>query len=309
MKKVKATLYSMIIAAGMIATHAQAQQNHTARMIFTSAPSSGSVRLVESYEQCLLSQKISMVKEFKPGAQSLIGIQALLQSNNTPDTTNVVVGGFGTNSLSNFPGLDIINDVSPVGYVGRIDFAFFTKEGTAKTFSDLATHGKTKPVFVGASTSLATFLTKSTFNALGITYELVQYKSNATMTLDLLAGRIDVIVDTFTAGKPFYESGKMHVVSSTMPPALTKKYGHQRLDVFVKNDPAVDAVISGTGVILSVKPDTSSEAKSLLVSALQYCSRDKATIAALESYDSYPVTLTPAQIREVLITARTEYSK
>ncbi len=51
-------------------------QTHTFKFILSSGPGSGSDVSIETYAPCLKKQNISVLKEYKPGAEGLVAIKA-----------------------------------------------------------------------------------------------------------------------------------------------------------------------------------------------------------------------------------------
>ena len=82
MKKILTILLLTFI--GITSAYAQLvntdSNTRTLKFILSTGPGSGTDSAIETYAPCLRNQNINIVKEFKPGAEGFIAIQALQQS-------------------------------------------------------------------------------------------------------------------------------------------------------------------------------------------------------------------------------------
>jgi len=287
MKKLLAILF-------LIFGTAQAQ-THTYKFILSSGPGSGSDVVVDTYTGCLEKQKINVLKEFKPGANGLLAINQLQQSKDTDKVTNILVGNFGLNMLGNFPGIDLLEDINPTVYMNQITMVFVGRTGKTDTFDDLRTIAKTRPINAGSSTVLGNFMIETLFTELNIPYQVIPYKNSVGMLTDTVNGSLDILFDTYIGSKPMLETGKVKIIASTFDKRTANKYNHESVHTYSKKLGKMPL-----GILLSVNPSASKEARSMLVNSIYECNKDPDVLQKLESMSSGPMFYTTEEIRNIV---------
>jgi hypothetical protein len=270
-------------------------QTHTYKFILSSGPGSGSDIVVDTYTGCLERQKINVLKEFKPGANGLIAINTLQQAKDTDKVTNLLVGNFGLNMLGSFPNIDLLEDINPTVYMNQIAMVFVGKTGKTDTIDELRTLSKTRPINAGSSTVLGNFMIETLFTELNIPYQVIPYKNNVNMLTDTVNGSLDILLDTYIGAKPMIESGKVKIIASTFDKRTANKYNHESVQTFSKKLGKMPL-----GILLSVNPSASKEARSMLVNSIYECNKDIDVLNRLESMSSGPMFYTTEEIRNIV---------
>ena len=270
-------------------------QTHTFKFILSSGPGSGSDIVVDTYTACLERQKINVLKEFKPGANGLLAINSLQHAKDTDKVTNLLVGNFGLNMLGNFPNIDLLEDINPTVYMNQITMVFVGRTGKTDTIDDLRTLSKTRPINAGSSTVLGNFMIETLFTELNIPYQVVPYKNNVNMLTDTINGSLDILLDTYIGAKPMIETGRVKIIASTFDKQTATKYNHLSIQTFSKKLGKMPL-----GILLSMNPSASKEARSMLVNSIYECNKDSEVLNKLETMSSGPMFYTTEEIRSIV---------
>lgn len=265
------------------------------KFILSTGPGSGSDATIEIYSACFKKQGIDTVKEFKTGAEGLVAIKALQASVDTPQMINFLVGSFGLNMLSRFPGVDLLEDIHPFVYLSYNPIVLISKSSKLKTMDDLIAFGKQRPVNVAVSFGSGTYFIEKTLTALKVPYQLVPYKNHSTVMVDVMNGSVDAAMDTWAATKTLVEAGTLSLLTSTMENSYARKLGHKPMEFYnteLKNIPL--------GIILSSLPTLSKEKKQFIHSATMTCNKDPEVLQKLEKIHSTPSFLTTEEIRNIV---------
>lgn len=287
MKKLLLTLCLLFGAA-----HAQ---THTYKFILSSGPGSGSDVVMDTYTSCLEKQKINVLKEFKPGANGLLAINQLQQSKDTDKVTNILVGNFGLNMLGNFPGIDLLEDINPTVYMNQITMVFVGRSGKTDSFDELRNIAKTRPINAGSSTVLGNFMIETLLTELNIPYQVIPYKNSVSMLTDTVNGSLDILFDTYIGSKPMLETGKVKIIASTFDKRTANKYNHESVHSYSKKLGKMPL-----GILLSVNPSATKEARSMLVNSIYECNKDPEVLQKLEAMASGPMFYTTEEIRNIV---------
>ena len=288
----KKLIVTLLLAMGL--TQVQAQ-NQTFKFILSSGPGSGSDIVIDTYTNCLDRQKINVLKEFKPGANGLLAINHLQQSKDTEKITNILVGNFGLNMLSNFPNVDLLEDIHPTVYMNQITMVFVGRASKTDNFDDLRTLAKSRPINAGSSTVLGNFMIETLFTELNIPYQVIPYKNSVSMLTDAVNGSLDILVDTYIGSKPMVDTGKVKIIASTFDKRTASKYNHDSIQTYSKKLGKMPL-----GILLSVNPSASKEARSLLVNSIYECNKDPDLLQKLELMSSGPMFYTTDEIRNIV---------
>lgn len=272
-------------------------QTHNFKFILSSGPGSGSDATLDIYTPCLKDQKINVIKEFKPGAEGLVAIKTLQQSQDTDNTTHILLGNFGLNALGKFPNIDLLSDIHPITYINSTPLVIVGKTGRYKNLDDVILQSKTKPINIGSPSSSGTFLVNSLFKELNANHQVVPYKNSVTGLADVVNGSIDLFVDTYIGARPLIESDRVFMVTSTFDTPTAKKYNHEPIE---KYSPSLGKM--PLGLILSVQPSTDKMTKNMIVKSFVSCGRDKDIIRKLEQNNSRPLFNTTEEIIQMIKT-------
>lgn len=166
-----------------------------------------------------LGQQITILNQ--PGAGGVTAARAVL--NAEPDGYTLALLSNGTAispSLFANLGFDPLADFVPVSSMAYFDFVFVTRaDGELKTIADIVAHAKENSgalnlgtINVGSTQNLAAELFKSTS---GADVTIVPYKATPDLIVALLAGEIDMVIDSETALQAAIEDGTAAVVASS----------------------------------------------------------------------------------------------
>ena len=164
------------------------------------------------------------VVENKTGAGTLVGTEAVSKA--APDGYTLLVGGSSNMSLN--PTLfknikyDAINDFVPITYLVEYPMVLVArKDIPASTFKDLVAYSATNPgklSFASAGVGSGQHVwTAILFKGLGLDVTHVPFRGSAGAYTELLAGRVDLMLDNISAAQPQIQAGALKpiAVSST----------------------------------------------------------------------------------------------
>jgi tripartite-type tricarboxylate transporter receptor subunit TctC len=297
MKKILTILLLTFI--GITSAYAQLvntdSNTRTLKFILSTGPGSGTDSAIETYALCLRNQNINIVKEFKPGAEGFIAIQALQQSRDTPQLTNILVGNFGLNMLGKFPGINLLEDIHPLTYTNSGPVVIAGKKDRFKSIQDLRELSKKRPINIGSTFISGTYIAEQLFTELQIPYQIIPYKNNVNAITDILNGSLDLTSDTFMGTKALIEGDRLDIFTSTLDKRTATKYNHNNIEKY-----STKLGKMPLGIVLSSNPTLSNEQKNLVVNAIQMCNREKEIVEKLEKIGSNPIFMSTEEIRQLI---------
>jgi tripartite-type tricarboxylate transporter receptor subunit TctC len=163
-----------------------------------------------------------VVLDYKAGADGAIAGNDV--KNAAPDGYTLL---FGTNTgmcaapvLRKNPPYDPLNDFTPVALVGKFGFFVFTHASVpANTMKELIAYAKQNPgklnYGTGNSTSIITTAQLAAME--GLQMQHIPYKGDAPSTLDLVAGRIQLLIATPGSVLPHVKDGKVRALATLLP--------------------------------------------------------------------------------------------
>ena len=268
-------------------------QSHTFKFILSSGPGSGSDVSIETYAPCLKKQNINVLKDYKPGAEGLVALKALQAAQDTDNTTHLLMGNFGLNTLSKFPGIDLLEDINPLVYMNSTPLVFVAKAGKYKSLDELVTDSKGRMLNIGSPSASGTFLTETIFREMNIQFQVVPYKSSVSGLTDVVNGNLDMFVDTFIGARPLVEANRIQIMTSTFDKTYATKFNHSNVGTY--STKLAKSPI-GLGLILSVQPSLDKDTRNMLIKAIHTCGKDTDVIQKLEANSSHPVFLSTNDI-------------
>lgn len=268
-------------------------QTHTFKFILSSGPGSGSDVSIETYAPCLKKQNINVLKDYKPGAEGLVAIKALQAATDTDNTTNLLMGNFGLNTLSKFPGVDLLEDINPIVYMNSTPLVFVAKAGKYKSLTELVAENQGRIINVGSPSASGTFLTETIFKDMNAQFQVVPYKSSVQGLTDVVNGNLDLFVDTFIGARPLVEANRIQIMTSTFDKTYATKFNHANVGTY---SPKLAKSPIGLGLILSVQPSADKETRAMIIKAIHNCGKDTEVIQKLEANSSHPVFLSTNDI-------------
>lgn len=210
------------------AAHAQTDYpNKAIRLIVPFAPGGGGDTLARIATQPAaeaLGQQI--VVDNRPGAGGNIG--AALAAKSPADGYTLFYGTNGTHAINHAlysdPGFDPVKDFAPVARLTRIGMVVVvTPEMPAKSVPELLAYLKKNPgkaTFGSAGNGTSSHIAGEMFKMrTGLDVLHVPYRGNGPAMIDLVAGRIDMMIDVMPAAYPHAEAGKIRALAvTTMTP-------------------------------------------------------------------------------------------
>ncbi len=196
--------------------------DHPIRIIAPAAPG-GILDQTSRFLGDRLSAEIghTVIVENKGGAGGMLGIQSMLRAD--PDGTTLVMGSLGPNA-ANYSLQKAISytpdELAPVIHVLSMpDVIVMNPDIPAKTLEELRAYAKTKEggLSMAVSTSGSSgHLAGELFKArTGIPAVNVVYKGASPALLDLMAGRVDFMVDNLITALPLIKEGKLRALAVT----------------------------------------------------------------------------------------------
>ena len=215
------TLPTLLLAlAAVIAAparaDAQAYPDRAIKIIVPIGPS-GSYDIVGRLLADQLSKRLgqTVVVENRPGAGTIVGTQAV--TNAPPDGYTLLIGGlsnivFNAGLYQKLP-YDPLNDLVPVALVFNISYTLVAhKELPYSTPKEVIAAAKKDPgtlKLANAGTGTGQHILGAAFMKFtGTKFLEVPYRGSAAAFPDLLAGRVDLFVDSTPAALPYIKSGQ-----------------------------------------------------------------------------------------------------
>src|SRR5262249_1987275 len=214
------------IAFGVLFAAAAAAQDYPARpvrLIVPIGPGGGTDILARHVAQKLGERfRQGVVVENRPGAGSLVGTEYAARA--APDGYTVLVGGI-FNMVMN-PALmkslpyDPVRDFVPLGYVSAYPFVLVGRNALpATSLAQLVEHAKANPgKLTYGSAGIGTLQHvwgAILFKSLGLDMVHVPFKAAPAAHQEMLAGRLDVMIDNLSAAKAHVQARRLKALAVT----------------------------------------------------------------------------------------------
>jgi tripartite-type tricarboxylate transporter receptor subunit TctC len=211
----------------VVATHAfaQAYPAKPVRMIIPYPPGGGNDTLGRLFA-AKLSDRLGqpVVVENRPGAGTLIGTEAAAKS--APDGYTILLSSIATHALS--PNLyakvpyDPIRDFAPVTLLGIAPTVLVVRSDLpAKDLPEFVAAARAKPggfTYASGGNGTPPHINGEVFKAVaGVDLLHVPYKGGGPALVDLMASRVDVMLDTAASAMPHVRSGKLRALAISGP--------------------------------------------------------------------------------------------
>jgi len=291
-------LFTLLLALSVSVVY-----GHTMNFINIGAPGGSADTFIGIYSPCLAANNIDVIKSFKPGAEGLIGIQHLLSTKDTDEVTNVITGGAGLNATNKYPGLETMNTLQPVIYMGKIEVVLVTANNVVSVAS-LKELSKSRPLNVGVGSAVLPTIAREWMTSLGLDYQLIPYKTGAGPLVDLINGNLDLAVSMIVETDSLIHAGKLKVVTSTMDNAMAARFEHRPISYYVGDD---KSALIPIGTLLTVRKGAPKKNVELIKAAVNLCNRNPAVIAKLAEHNSSPINMSTEEINRLIKTYKQQH--
>jgi tripartite-type tricarboxylate transporter receptor subunit TctC len=218
------TIFRTLVASFVLCGAALAQGSYPSRpvtIVVPSSPGASSDLIARLIGQSITTQaKAAVVVDDKPGANGIIGVQAVMNAPADGHTllfttsSPVVYNKFLFKTLPYDPQADLV----PVGIMARGSMLLAVNPNTPyKTLGDLVAQAKAAPMKVNFGYSTATMqLVGELFQqASGAKVTFVAYKTNTAMLQAVVTGEIDMAVSDPAGFLQYMKGGQIRVLAST----------------------------------------------------------------------------------------------
>ena len=176
--------------------------------------------------------KQPVIVDNRPGAGTTIGTAAAAKA--APDGYTLVLGSLASHAVSPHlyakPGYDAIADFTPVGIIGVVPMVLIVAKDSPYTdLRSLVEAARRQPNALnygsagnGSPLHLAAELFKQNAH---IQINHVPYKGGSAHTMDLMGGRLDMILDTLTSATPLIKGGKVRALAVAASSRLPELQG------------------------------------------------------------------------------------
>jgi tripartite-type tricarboxylate transporter receptor subunit TctC len=218
-------LLALLVCALAIHAHAQTYPAKPVRVIVPYPPGGGNDTLGRLFA-AKLSDRMGQqfVVENRPGAGAMIGTEAAAKS--PPDGYTILLSSIATHALS--PNLysrvpyDPVRDFAPITLLGIAPTVLVVPADLpAKNLQELIAAAKAKPgslAYASGGNGTPPHVNAEVFKAVaGVDLLHVAYKGGGPALIDLIAGRVQVMLDTAASAMPHVRSGKVRAIAISAP--------------------------------------------------------------------------------------------
>jgi len=213
------------VAAALACSSAMAQQypNKPIRLIVPFPPG-GAAELGARIFAQPLSQQLGqpVVIETKPGAEGIIASELVKQA--APDGYTLYYGTATGMSYApaakKVPPYDPVKDFTPISMVGIFGFFVFSSASLpVYTLGDLIGYARANPGKLNYATGNATSILATGLFASQHKLDMVHipYRGDGPLSIDLIAGRVNVAIATPGTLAPQVKEGKLRVLATMLP--------------------------------------------------------------------------------------------
>ena len=223
MRRLLIAAVAMLLLGPVPEALAQPWPSKPIKLVLSFGPGSASDALSRIAAQeltTLLGQPVVIIH--KPGADGSISGTEVQRS--APDGYTFL---WGTNSalavapnMRKVPPYNVLTDFTPVTFIGlNTLFIVVHPSVPATTVAELVAHAKANPGKLNAATgNTYAIVGNGMFSKHnGVTLESIPYKSEPEAIIDLLTGRVHMIMATSTAVLGHIKEGKLRALSTTLP--------------------------------------------------------------------------------------------
>jgi tripartite-type tricarboxylate transporter receptor subunit TctC len=216
-------LLVLLLCCTAMQVFAQAYPSKAVRMIVPYPPGGGNDTLARLFA-AKLSERMGQqfVVENRPGAGAMIGTEAAAKS--TPDGYTILLSSIATHALS--PNLysrvpyDPVKDFAPITLLGIAPTVLVVNADLpAKTLQELINLAKKQQLaYASGGNGTPPHINAEVFKSVaGIDLLHVAYKGGGPALVDLMAGRVQAMLDTAASAMPHVRSGKLRALAISAP--------------------------------------------------------------------------------------------
>jgi len=223
-RKLAGVLLGLMLAAVAVNAGAQGQYpTKPVRVIVPYPPGGGNDTLARLFA-AKLSDRLGQqfVVENRPGAGAMIGTEAAAKS--APDGYTILLSSIATHALS--PNLysrvpyDPVKDFAPITLLGIAPTVLVVNADLpAKTLQELINLAKKQQLaYASGGNGTPPHINAEVFKSVaGIDLLHVAYKGGGPALVDLMAGRVQAMLDTAASAMPHVRSGKLRALAISAP--------------------------------------------------------------------------------------------
>lgn len=163
----------------------------------------------------------SIVVDNRPGGGTMVGLSAAARSE--PDGYTLVLGVSATTiqpTINPSLGFDPTTDLTAITLMVEPHMAFLVNTASGmKTIGDLIERARADPgtvTYASTGHGAATHIAGAYFASMaGLDMVHVPYQGSAPAVVDLLGGRVDMLVDAISGALGYMDSGELHALATT----------------------------------------------------------------------------------------------
>ena len=216
-------LFAMVVLA-LVAPEVLAQYPNKPIRLIVPFPPSGAADLAARVVAMPLSQELGqpIIIDNRAGADGAIAGEALIKA--APDGYTLL---FGTNTgmlaaptLRKNPPYDPLTEFAPISLIGRFGFFLFVHSSVPATnVQELLAYVRANPgkLNYGTGNSTSIIATAQLVRQEKLDIVHVPYKGDAAVTVDLVAGRLQMVFATPGTALPHAKEGRLRVLATLLP--------------------------------------------------------------------------------------------
>ena len=201
---------------------AQVYPSKTTRIMVGAAPGGGTDVIARMLaEKFAESMQQTFVVDNRPGASNTIAAEIAARA--VPDGHTVLLATNTGQAIAPHLlklGFDTLRDLHPIGLITAVPHVLLvSSQETARDVRELVSKIKAKPgsynyasVGIGSTQHIAAELFNS---AAGTSAAHIPYKGSSAALIDLIAGQVQILLDTTSSAMPHIKSGKLRVLAIT----------------------------------------------------------------------------------------------
>lgn len=298
---IRSLLVLLLICAGVHGAAAADYPDRPIKLVMPTSPGGNPdvvARIVASRVEKILKQ--SLIFEYRPGANTIIGTQAVAQAEPDGYTLLATTSAISSNEVVQ-PKLpyDLFRDLIPVAHTSvSPGFVLVVNASIpVKTVPELIAYAKANPVSYGSpGVGNSTHLAVEYFNYLAGTSMLhVPFRGSSPAVLALVAGTVQVMITPLAAVKEYITSGALRALAVTGDHTFKNLPG---VPLLKESLPGYSIAGNWNGFFFPAR--TPSAIVNTMNEAVRTAMKDPAVIDALDKVSYEPRDMTPEKFAKVV---------